>query len=328
MPPILCINADFEMAWSGRRKPDDPARDGLFAGTPETAAKILEILDRYEIPVTWATVGALMLTKPFDFGRFAAYGSADPFFDGDWYAPPAFGTPRGEFFYAPKTVERILSAKTKHEIGCHTFTHIYLGEGSVSRERMSLELEACAETAREWDLSLDTFVFPSQYVGYTDLLARFGYKVYRQDALEWFRFGKPYIPSFNVNRRNRLRKAAGGLGKLLDERLALAPRAYRTEEDAAGLLRFTNSTFLPGYRGVSKWVTAGQRVRRLCKGISRAVRENGLFAFFFHPWNFNRRREECLGALEQICGYAAQQRERHGLKIVTARDLLLPENRF
>ena len=36
MPGILCINADFEMAWSGRRVPDDPARDALFEGTGET----------------------------------------------------------------------------------------------------------------------------------------------------------------------------------------------------------------------------------------------------------------------------------------------------
>ena len=80
MPPQLCINADFEMAWSGRRVPDDPARDADFEGTPETVARLLEIFDRYEIPVTWAAVGALMLTKPFDFGRFARFNNADPFY--------------------------------------------------------------------------------------------------------------------------------------------------------------------------------------------------------------------------------------------------------
>ena len=321
MPGILCINADFEMAWSGRRVPDDPARDGLFAGTPETVEKILAILDRWEIPITWATVGALMLTRPFDFGRFAEFNRADPFFEGDWYAPPTYGSPRTGFFYAPRTVEKILSAKTRHEIGCHTFTHIYLGAGSVSEKRFRLELEACAEAAKEWNLKPETFVYPSQFIEYDGILPEYGYRIYRRDALEWFRFGRPYIPSFNVTRRNRLRKLVGGLGKFVDERFRFTPDCYPTEKAAPNLTRFVNSTFLPGFFGVSKYVTVGQRVRRLCKGIDRAVREGGVFSFFFHPWQFNRRREECLTALDRICGYAANRREKDGLRILTAGEL-------
>ena len=321
MSSILCINADFEMAWSGRRVPDDPARDGLFAETPETVGEILAILDRWDIPITWATVGALMLTYPFDFGILAEFNRADPFFEGKWYAPPAYGSPRAKFFYAPRVIEKILNAKTGHEIGCHTFTHIYLGAGSVSEKRFRLELEACGEAARVWGLNPKTFVYPSQFIEYDGILPEYGYKIYRRDALEWFRFGKPYIPSFNVTRKNRLRKLAGGLGKFVDERCCFTPGCFPTEKAASGLIRFVNSTFLPGFFGVSKYVTVGQRVRRLCKGIDHVVREGGVFSFFFHPWQFNRRREECLAVLDLICRYAAKCREKHGLQILTAGEL-------
>ena len=327
MPPLFCINADFEMAWSGRRVPDDPARDRLFEGTAETVARLLEIFDTYEIPVTWATVGALMLTKPFDFGRFAEFNGADPFFTGDWYAPPPFDSPRAKYFYAPRAVEKILNAQAKHEIACHTFTHVYLGAGSVSEKRFRMELEACGEAAKAWNLKLETFVYPSQYAEHAGLLPECGYRVYRRDALEWFRFGKPYIPSFTVGRGNRLRKIAGGLGKFFDESLCLTPRAYEVEREPSGLTRYTNSTFFPGFRGISKYVTPPQRVRRLCKGIDSAVRENALFAFFFHPWNLNRRRDELLGAMKRICAYAAKLREQGKLSIVTARELAAPADR-
>ncbi|MGI5832681.1 MAG: hypothetical protein ACOX6D_09175 [Thermoguttaceae bacterium] len=322
MPPILCINADFEMAWSGRRVPDDPARDDLFAETPETIIEILEIFDRYEIPITWGTVGALLLTKPFDFGRFAQFNGVDPFFHGQWYAPPAWGSPRGRLFYAPRTVERILNAKVKHEIGCHTFTHLYLGAGSVSRERFAMELEACREAAESWGVNLETFIYPSQFIKYPDLLPEMGYKIYRQDRLEWFRFGKPYVPSFYINRRNRLRRIVGGIGKLIDERLCFPPRVAAPVTVAPNLTMFTGSTFLPGFHGVSKLVTVGERVCRISKGIDQAIRENSLFSFFFHPWHFNRRRAESLEALRRICEYAARRRKTDGLRIVTAGSLV------
>ena len=325
MPGILCINADFEMAWSGRRVPDDPARDALFEGTGETVERLLALFDRYEIPITWATVGALMLTRPFDFGRLARFNRADPFFTGDWYAPPPFGSPRAKHFYAPRLIERILSAKTKHEIGCHTFTHIYLGAGSVSEERFRMELEACAEAARDWNLTPETFVYPSQYVEYTGILPEYGYRVYRQESLEWFRFGKPYIPSFDIRLRDWPRKIATGLGKWTDERFCFRPACFAPERRAGGLTRITTSTFFPGYFGISKYVTSAQRARRLSKGIDRAVEENGVFTFSFHPWQLNRRREECLDALERICSHAARCREAQGLKIVPARDLAVPE---
>ena len=72
-------------------------------------------------------------------------------------------------------------------------------------------------------------------------------------------------------------------------------------------------------------MTAAQRARRLSKGIDRAVEEGGVFTFSFHPWQLNRRREECLDALERICAHAARYREAKGLKIVPARDLAVPE---
>ena len=321
MPGTLCINADFEMAWSGRRVPDDPARDVLFAGTDETVSRLLEIFDRYEVPITWAAVGALMLTGPYDFRRFAEFNGADPFFTGGWYDAPAFDSPRAKYFYAPRLIEKILNAKTKHEIACHTFTHVYLGAGSVSEKRFRAELEACAEAAAAWNLNLETFVYPSQYVGYAEVLLEYGYRVYRQESLEWFRFGKPYIPSFDVRFRDWPRKIATGLGKWTDERFCFRPACFAPRRLDGGLTKITTSTFFPGYFGISKYVTAAQRARRLNKGVDRAADEGGVFTFSFHPWQLNRRRDELLGALEAICARAARLRETKGLKIAAAREL-------
>ena len=313
---ILCICADFEMAWSGRIVPDDRSRDRRYEGTDHTIKSILSITDKYGIPMTWATVGALMLTRPYDFSRFDKFNNDDSFFCGNWYDVPKFKSDRAKYFYAPQLVERIIKSTAAHEIGCHTFTHIYCGSESMKSERFQMELESCREVAKEWGINLQSFVYPSQYNAYLDILEDEQFKIFRYDSLEWFRFGKPYIPSFDVNFKNRLRKYIGAFGKYIDERMCITPKTYQIER-YGNMTKFINSSFLPGYYGVSKYVSVHNRIRRMCKGIDSAIKKKKMFSFFFHPWNFNKRRDDCLLALETICRYAAEKREKGLLKIVT-----------
>ena len=82
---------------------------------------------------------------------------------------------------------------------------------------------------------------------------------------------------------------------------------------------FTGSTFLPGFHGVSKFVTVGERVCRISKGIDQAIRENSLFPFSTRGTSIEDA--ESLEALRRICEYAARRRKTDGLRIVTAGSL-------
>src|SRR2546426_7157728 len=55
-----CISADFELSWAFRHHPREVAR-AKGRQERENMPYLLQILERYSFPITWATVGHLFL---------------------------------------------------------------------------------------------------------------------------------------------------------------------------------------------------------------------------------------------------------------------------
>ena len=188
----LLISADFELAWAWRHT--KAVRDPLSYAThrAEQARRnfpeLLALFDRYEIPVTWAAVGHLFLE-----GCQRENGRAHPeleriprfenefwrYLDGDWFdADPCSDYQRDPAWYAPDLIRTILDANVKHEIACHSFSHIDLSNGVCPPEVADSELRKCQEIAREWGLELKSFVFPGNLIGNLTSLKRYGFAAY------------------------------------------------------------------------------------------------------------------------------------------------------
>ncbi len=189
----LVISADFELAWGyryGRGQGGSVERAFQKAEqTRHNLPSLLEMFDLYETPVTWATVGHLFLEscqrydgKPHrDFLR-------PPYFEneywsyqaGDWYdADPCTDVYSAPEWYAPDLIRAILASKVKHEIGCHTFSHIDCSEGVCPPELLRAELTLCQQLAAEMGLELKSFVFPGNYPGNISILKELGFINYR-----------------------------------------------------------------------------------------------------------------------------------------------------
>lgn len=67
----------------------------------------------------------------------------------------------------------------KHEIGCHTFSHIDCSGGICPPEGMDSELNACQQAAAGWDVDLKSFVYPGNLVGNVGSLKKHGFSAYR-----------------------------------------------------------------------------------------------------------------------------------------------------
>ena len=175
----IVISADLELAWAWRYDRQDPQQPNLAIRmahqTRDNMPKLLELFDRYEIPVTWAIVGHLfldgcelengkahsgMLRPPYFENEFWRYRS------GDWYEhDPCSSAEQAPEWYAPDLIRDILSAKVKHEIACHTFSHIDCSDKNCSPELMDAELAECRRLAQEWGIDLKSFVFPGNLTG-------------------------------------------------------------------------------------------------------------------------------------------------------------------
>ena len=190
----LILNADFELAWAwmwakGFPAPHtDAGQWGLAKAKQDrlNVPKMLELLDQYGVPCTWATVGALFHTAD-SFSKAAEnmpwpspFESKYWHFDGQhWlerYKKYVLGNE--ELWHAPDLIKAIQATKTKHEIGSHTFTHIDSSD-RFSDDVFRADIEACKAAAASFGVDLKSYVFPANEEGHKQELARQGFSGYR-----------------------------------------------------------------------------------------------------------------------------------------------------
>jgi len=189
----LIISADCELAWAWRytKALSDPLGYAIHRAeqSRRNFLELLALFDGYEIPVTWAVLGHLFLENcARNNDRAHPEVQRIPYFDnefwqyreGDWFdADPCTDYQSDPAWYAPDLIQAILNAKVKHEIACHSFSHIDFSDGVCPPGIADSELQKCQEIAREWGLELKSFVFPGNLVGNRASLKRFGFVAYR-----------------------------------------------------------------------------------------------------------------------------------------------------
>lgn len=251
---VCLISADFEMAWAFHFMHPSRRQEGLAermgTRTRENVPRILDMCDKSGIPITWATVGHLMLDNcaPVDgikhpeIPRPPYYSNPYWAYDhGDWFdEDPCSSVADAPAWYAPDLVQNILSRKTPHEIGCHTFSHIDASDANCPPEVFKAEIDRCTELATQYKVNLTSFVHPGHQTGHLDILANAGFTSFRTDA-----------------------------GNILGP-----PKKHST-----GLWEFRNTQELAWREGWS----AGYHLARLSRILSRAVQHRSLCVLWFHP---------------------------------------------
>lgn len=194
---VCLIAADMEFAWAWRyaKGKGDPRMEALrHARTArENIPKILDMCDRYNIPITWATVGHLFLKKckrdnhfahpsvrrlPYHENEYWRFDKGDWFDDDpctDWQTSPGW--------YAPDLIERIISASAKHEIACHTFSHIDCSDDVCAPGVLVDEVVECQKQAAKYGVKLETFVHPGHTIGNLKTLRELGFRSFRTDYI-------------------------------------------------------------------------------------------------------------------------------------------------
>jgi peptidoglycan/xylan/chitin deacetylase (PgdA/CDA1 family) len=202
---IVVFSADFEMAWAFRfskTKHTTALETGL--SERENLPVLLGLFNRYNIPVTWATVGHLFNTSC----SRGVDGIAHPemprprYFEdrnwqyksGDWYDnDPCTNKESDPAWYAPDLIEQIIQSNVSHEIGCHSFSHIDFTYKNCQKELANAELDACIKLAKEKGITLKSMVFPGGKSGNYESLKERGFTCYRKPMNN--HIDLPYIDS-------------------------------------------------------------------------------------------------------------------------------------
>jgi peptidoglycan/xylan/chitin deacetylase (PgdA/CDA1 family) len=204
---IVVLSADFEMAWAfrySRQQAHHAVEMGLLER--QQMPDILRLLDQYQIPCTWATVGHLMLEACArtngschgDMMRPGYFVNRNwQFVSGDWYQhDPGTSVQEDPAWYAPDLVDRILQSPVRHEIGCHTFSHIDFTSRHCPAKLAEAELLKCQQLATERGIVLRSMVFPGGTEGNREALSRLGFWGYRKPMS--YDVGMPYRDEYGL----------------------------------------------------------------------------------------------------------------------------------
>ena len=265
----LTISIDLELAWGVW---DHVTGDDLALAEEADrviCAALIELFERFGVPVTWAVVAALLdrssaATRP---GNAAAW-------------------------YAPDIIERLVKSKVAHEIGSHSGRHLYFDRLSASEARDDLEF--AKDVHRANGLAFQSFVFPRGAPGHLDLLAEAGLRTCNFADVGW------------VETARHAGQAAGRVANLVDKLLPIPPHPAQPEK-LGNVIHIPKSMLLMGRNGVRRFVLPAVTRRKMRLGLERARRSGGIFHLWFHPSNFYYRREEQLATLAWFLEYAAKE---------------------
>jgi peptidoglycan/xylan/chitin deacetylase (PgdA/CDA1 family) len=293
MAGLFILSLDTEIAW-GTYGAAIARHAHAFDNYRLLMRRLLDMLDSYQIPATFAVVGHLFLER--DDPRAVPLRCPD---HPDWY-------------HAPDVIKAIRSACMTHEIGTHTFSHMFTSE--VRKETWEAELQICARLHEEHKLDLRSIVYPRNQVAYADRLSHYGIIAYRGMEQKWYR------------QPSGLR---GRLLSYLDYLLALPPVTYdpATLRQGDKLVNLPASQFLMSYDGLRGWIPTAARVHQAKLGIEPAVRRGHLYHLWFHPFNLGSS-QKMFDALEQILREVVRRRDAGELRVMTmqqAAEWLLAE---
>jgi peptidoglycan/xylan/chitin deacetylase (PgdA/CDA1 family) len=192
---VILISADLELAWAPRY--DSSIKDPLrFAEEKARTERkniplIISLCEKYDIPITWATVGHLFLEScerkngvahP-EIPKVNSYSNKYWKFNSkDWFEyDPCSDYLKDPLWYGPDIIRAIQESRVKHEIGNHTFSHIDCRDEICEPELLRAELKASKLAAEKFGIDLKSFVHPGHTIGNLDVLAEEKFTNFRTD---------------------------------------------------------------------------------------------------------------------------------------------------
>lgn len=311
---IFTISIDFELIWGTL---DRHGPDGLLqlceTERLHVIDHLLNLFAEFDVSATWCIVGHLLLDR-----CRAEYGLKHPeivrpthkWASKDWFLDdPCSSEGADPVFYGRSLVQKIRNCRPPQEIGCHTFSHVILGDNGCSRATAETEVQACLEAAQELGIEMRSFAFPRNRVGHLQVLRENGFTVFRGPELRWYE-------------NDRLPRKLKRMLRLLDILTARTPDTVAAELTQSGLWNVPASMLFTPSHGIRQRLPVSLRVHRAKKGLDAAVREQRIFHLWFHPTDLAQNREAMLAGLRQVLEYSDRLRKRNQLRVLPMRALV------
>ncbi|MGZ5190015.1 MAG: hypothetical protein ACXWCZ_03290 [Flavisolibacter sp.] len=312
MQGIFTISLDFELHWGVFDKKDRLSRTSCYQNTLKLVPELLRLFEKYQVHVTWATVGAVFARNRYEWEQYKP--RVEPEYISKKYSAYNWvkenGIPESLNFahFAPDAIASILDYPDQ-ELGTHTFGHYYCLEKQNGFEAFDADLKAAKLTALKYSKPLVSLVFPRNQ--FNEECLRICYqndiKVVRSNPANWF-----WTP-ISDGESHLLRK----LFRTGDAYIPLGQRtSYPLNKITGGKqqpLQVPASRFLrpwdPKYQLANKL-----SLQRSLKELKTAAIKKECYHLWWHPENFGDYPEENLKNLEILLQEYKNCSSKYGMK--------------
>lgn len=318
MAGIFTISLDFELHWGGFEKwklsdsgfqvPSQPASrnpqpgtyNQYFLNTRNVIPKMLALFERYQVHVTWASVGMLFHENRESLNRIIP--PLKPTYQVKELSPYHYidtvgiGTSECDdpFHYAGSLVKQILNTPNQ-ELGSHTFGHYYCNEAGQTLEQFRADLKAAQQSAGLHGQQLKSLVFPRNQFNdaYLKVCFEEGFTSVRSNPLDWFWHIESTQREGAWKRLNRGLDAYFPVGK----RNTYPLSSLEVKEGFP--ISIPASRLLRPYRPQELFLNRF-KLDRIKSEMARAARQQEVYHLWWHPHNFGHYPQQSLEALEEI----------------------------
>src|SRR4030042_4689221 len=292
---IFILSLDMELAWGTR---GEKKLMGHYAKERQIIDSLLFLFEKYRIKATWAMVGHLFLDNCRPINGVNHPEIVRPnykWLKGDWFdIDPASNIEKTPEWYGKDIVYKILNCRVAQEIGCHTFSHISVGEPGCAADAFDSVLKVCRNLSWHQGVGLKSFVFPKNMIGHLKTLQENNFLCFRGVNKNWYK----YFPE-------KLKMIAHAIDNYF---ILPAPAVSPIQEK--GIWNLAGSYFYVHKSGWARFLPVSFRVAKSKAGIKKAVQQCKVFHLWFHPFNLASSPEELLAGLEKIFAYVNSWRRK------------------
>ena len=311
MQGIFTISLDFELHWGVFDKKDRAKRSACYQNTIRLIPALLNLFEKYEVHVTWATVGSLFATDRGEWEKLKP--STLPGYTVEKYSAYKWidqnGLPEDFYFahFAPEAINNILT-RPGQELGTHTFGHYYCLERQNDFAAFDADLKAAKKAASKFNSEPVSLVFPRNQFNNEclDICYNNDIRVVRSNPPNWF--WEP-IPD---GKSSILRKAF----RTGD---AYVPLGRRTSYPLSTIVVNKDEPLqLPASRFLRPWsakyrLTNNLSLRRVLAELNAAAVHKECYHLWWHPENFGDYPEENIQHLNHILEEYRKCKKKYGM---------------
>ena len=318
-PGSFTISLDLELYWGVRDKQSLNSYKNNLLGVWEIIPKMLTLFQKYDIHVTWATVGFLFLKNEKEFQGMSPKllpqykdTSLSPYVYFKGVDPLQFrdNTFR-KMHFCPDLIKEIQTYPFQ-EIATHTYSHYYTREPEIAVKVFETDLLQAIAIAQSKNITVNSLVFPRNQIDTQSIntLKNTNIKVYRGNPVHWA-------------------YKSGEIGKTFWQRVYRFLDIYIDlsgshstvpQPDEEGLCEVKSSMFMRAYSRKFKLLEQ-VKLRRVKKAMTEAAQKGENFHLWWHPHNFGVHQKENLENLEEILQHFKMLHAERGMQSLNMQEL-------